>query len=36
MGKELKKRIDICTCITESHFCIVETNTILLINNMPI
>ena len=29
MGKESKKRIDICICITDSLYCMPETNTIL-------
>ena len=34
--KRIWKRIDTCICITESLCCIPETNTILLINYMPI
>ena len=29
MGKESKKRIDICVCITDSLCCTAETNTTL-------
>ena len=29
MGKESKKRVDFCICITDSLCCIAETNTIL-------
>ena len=35
-GKRIWKRIDTCTCITESLCCTPETNTILLINYAPI
>ena len=31
-GKESKKRVDMCICITDSLCCTVETNTMLLIN----
>ena len=36
MGKESKKRVDGCICITESLCCTPETNTTLLINYAPI
>ena len=29
MGKESKNRVDICICMTDSLFCIPETNTTL-------
>ena len=34
--KRIWKRIDTCTCITESLCCTPETNTTLLINITPI
>ena len=36
MGKESKKRVDICICITDSLCCTPETNTTLKINYTPI
>ena len=35
-GKRIWKRIDTCTCITESLCCTPETNTTLLINCTPV
>ena len=32
MGKESKKTVDLCICITDSLCCILETNTTLPIN----
>ena len=29
IGKESKKRVDVCICITDSLCCIAETNTTL-------
>ena len=36
LGKESKKSLDICICITDSLCCTPETNTTLSINHTPI
>ena len=32
MGKESKKGVDICICITDSLYCTLETNTMMQTN----